>query len=171
MTRTNRRLAGTPPAVLVPVLVPLAASSIALGGLTTWVGTGNAGSPARMDVVPGRVHLPFGDDRDTAAYFEIANTGGAADRLTGATSPSARGEITLTRHRGTDAGAAYREEISSAAVPAGSAMTMSAHGVSLTLRPKTRWRAGDIVPMTLHFEHGGRIRTVAVVVGPGSATR
>ncbi|MEU6708424.1 copper chaperone PCu(A)C [Streptomyces wuyuanensis] len=167
MTRTSRRLAGALPAVLVP----LAACSIALGGLTTWVGTGNAGSPARIDVVPGRVYLPFGDDRDTAAYFEIANPGGSPDRLTGATSPSARGEIALTRHRGTDAGAAYREAISSAAVPAGGAMSMSPHGVSLTLRPKTRWRAGDIVPMTLHFEHGGRIRTVAVVVGPGSSAR
>ncbi|SDN14128.1 copper chaperone PCu(A)C [Streptomyces wuyuanensis] len=165
MTKVSRRLAGTLPAVLVP----LAACSIALGGLTTWVGTGNAGSPARIDVVPGRVYLPLGDDRDTAAYFEVANSGGSADRLTGATSPSARGEITLTRHRGTDAGAAYREEIPSAAVPAGDAMTMSPHGVSLTLRPRTRWRAGDIVPMTLHFERAGGIRTVAVVVGPGSA--
>lgn len=169
MTKTSRRLAGPLQAVLVPVLVPLAACSIALGGLTTWVGTGNAGSPARIDVVPGRVSLPFGDGRDTAAYFEVANSGGSADRLTGATSPSARGEITLARHRGTDAGAAYREEISLAAVPAGGAMTMSPHGVSLTLRPKTRWRAGDVVPMTLHFEHGGPIRTFAVVVGPGSA--
>ncbi|MEU2264535.1 copper chaperone PCu(A)C [Streptomyces sp. NPDC019645] len=167
MSRERRGLTDVLPAVLAP----LAACAVALGGLTTWVGTGSAGTPPRIDVVPGRVLLPYGADRDTAAYFEVANSGGSADRLTGATSPSARGEITLTRHRGTDAGAAYRDTISSAAVPAGSALSMSPHGVSLAFRPEGRWRAGDIVPMTLHFEHGGQVRTVAVVVGRASASR
>nr|MCY0985364.1 copper chaperone PCu(A)C [Streptomyces tirandamycinicus] len=163
--KRNRRLADALPVVLAP----LAACAVALGGLTTWVGTGHAGTPARIDVVPGRVYLPYGDGRETAAFFDIANSGGSGDRLTGATSPSALGEVTLTRHRVTGAGGAYRDEVASTAVPAGGELSMSPHGVSLTLLPKERLRPGDIVPFTLRFEHGGPIRTVAVVVRPTSS--
>nr|WP_240800475.1 copper chaperone PCu(A)C [Streptomyces sp. ICN441] len=163
--KRNRRLADALPVVLAP----LAACAVALGGLTTWVGTGHAGTPARIDVVPGRVYLPYGDGRETAAFFDIANSGGSGDRLTGATSPSALGAVTLTRHRVTGAGGAYRDEVASTAVPAGGELSMSPHGVSLTLLPKERLRPGDIVPFTLRFEHGGPIRTVAVVVRPTSS--
>ncbi|RNL73310.1 copper chaperone PCu(A)C [Streptomyces sp. I6] len=162
--KRNRRLADALPAVLAP----LAASAVALGGLTTWVGTGHAGTPARIDVVPGRVYLPYGDGRETAAFFDIANSGGSVDRLTGATSPSAVGEVTLTRHRMTEAGGAYRDAVAATAVPAGGELSMSPHGVSLTLLPKADLEPGDIVPFTLRFEHRGPIRTVAVVVRPGS---
>ncbi|GFH37489.1 copper chaperone PCu(A)C [Streptomyces pacificus] len=164
--KRRRRLVDALPAVLAP----LAASAIALGGLTTWVGTGHAGSPARIDVVPGRVYLPYGDGRETAAYFDIANSGGSGDRLTGATSPSALGEITLTRHRVTEAGGAYRDSVASTAVPAGGELSMSPHGVSLTLLPKDGLQPGDIVPFTLRFEHRGPVSTVAVVVRPVSSS-
>ncbi|MDI9888911.1 copper chaperone PCu(A)C [Streptomyces sp. HNM0645] len=166
MTGKNRRLTDALPAVLVP----LVACSVALGGLTTWVGTGNAGSPARIAVVPGRVYLPYGDGRETAAFFDIANSGGSEDRLTGATSPSAPGGVTLTRHRGTETGGAYRDAVASTTVPAGSGLSMSPHGVSLTLRPRAELRPGDIVPFTLRFERRGPVRTVAVVVRPGSSS-
>ncbi|NUT30885.1 MAG: copper chaperone PCu(A)C, partial [Streptomyces sp.] len=71
---------------LLAALAPIAASAVALGGLTTWVNLGNAGSPPRIAVTGGRVFLPYGDVRDTAAFFRITNTGGADDRLLKVTS-------------------------------------------------------------------------------------
>ncbi|WP_326654227.1 MULTISPECIES: copper chaperone PCu(A)C [unclassified Streptomyces] len=152
--------------ILLAALAPVAACSVALGGLTTWVGAGNAGTPARIDVDPGRVYLPDGDSRYTAAFFVIANSGNAEDRLTAVTSSAVLGEITVPRHSSIGSGAAYRDGVNSATVPAGSEQSMSQYGLNLTLRPKSGWRAGDIVPFTLHFEHSGRIETVAVVVRP-----
>lgn len=94
--------------ILLAALAPVAACSVALGGLTTWVGAGNAGTPARIDVDPGRVYLPDGDSRYTAAFFVIANSGNAEDRLTAVTSSAVLGEITVPRHSSIGSGAACR---------------------------------------------------------------
>ena len=58
-----------PPATdtLLAALAPVAACGLALGGLSTWAAYGNAGSPARIAVTDGRVFLPSGDTRETAA--------------------------------------------------------------------------------------------------------
>ncbi|SCF77643.1 MULTISPECIES: hypothetical protein [unclassified Streptomyces] len=56
---------------------------VALGGLTTWVAFDKAGSPAGIEVDSGSVFLPYGDSRDTAAFFRISNSGGADDCLIG----------------------------------------------------------------------------------------
>jgi copper(I)-binding protein len=163
---TRRRLTDT----LLAALAPVAACSVALGGLTTWVGSGKAGSPARIEVTPGRVFLPYGDTRETAAFFEISNSGSADDRLVKVTS-SAGSAIALSRHRATTGGAAYRADVGSASVPAGGGLTMSPHGLDVTLRAEAGWQAGDIVPFTLHFERSGRIETIAVVVRPSTNGR
>lgn len=152
---------------LVAALAPIAACSVALGGLTTWVNFGVAGSPARIAVTEGRVFLPYGDVRDTAAFFRITNTGGADDRLLKVTSSAVGGEGTLSRHRMTSGRMAYAETVDSARVPAGGDLAMSPFGLDVSLRAKPGWRAGDLVPFTLHFEHGGRVEVSAVVVRPG----
>lgn len=152
---------------LLAALAPVAACSVALGGLTTWVNSGAAGSPARTAVTDGRVFLPYGDARDTAAFFRITNTGGADDRLLKVTSSAVGGEATLSRHRMTGGHMAYAETVDSARVPAGGSLAMSPYGLDVTLRAGPGWRAGDLVPFTLHFEHGGRIDVSAVVVRPG----
>ncbi|MGI5373603.1 copper chaperone PCu(A)C [Streptomyces sp. CA-251387] len=159
---TRRRIADG----LLAALAPVAACSVALGGLTTWVNSGAAGSPARTAVTGGRVFLPYGDARDTAAFFRITNTGGADDRLLKVTS-SAIGDATLSRHRMTSGRMAYAQTVDSARIPAGGSLAMSPYGLDVTLRAKPGWRAGDLVPFTLHFEHGGRIEASAVVVRPG----
>lgn len=148
-------------------LAPVAASSLALGGLTTWVTAGKAGSPARLSVTSGRVFLPYGDSTQSAAFFDITNSGGADDRLVEVTSAATGGEIELSRHRMVGRTAASRQSVSSLTVRAGGRLSMSPGGPAVTMRSGAGWRAGDLVPFTLRFERSGAIRTLAVVVRPG----
>ncbi|MFC8513867.1 copper chaperone PCu(A)C [Streptomyces sp. NPDC057257] len=159
---TRRRLTDT----LLAVLAPVTVCSVALGGLTTWVGAGKAGSPARIGVSNGRVFLPYGNNKDTAAFFDVTNLGGADDRLVKVTSSATSGEITLSRHRMIGSGAASKADVASAAVPAGGELSMSPNSLDVTLTAKGRLRAGDLVPFTLHFERSGSVRTIAVVIRP-----
>ncbi|MEU6589774.1 copper chaperone PCu(A)C [Streptomyces sp. NPDC046881] len=157
-----RRLADT----LLAALAPVAACSLALGGLTTWTGAGKAGSPPRIAVSSGRVLLPYGDSTETAAFFTVSNLGGSDDRLVEVTSTGTRGGTSLSRHRTTGGGAAYKADVDAVTVPAGGELVMSPHGVDVTLRG-AGWRAGDLVTFTLHFEHSAPVRTLAVVTRPG----
>lgn len=172
---TRRRLTDALLAALAPVL----GCSVALGGLTTWVGAGKAGSPARIAVSSGRVLLPYGESTETAALFDISNLGGADDRLVGVTSSATGCEIALSRHRNTGGGAAHKDSVASVTVPAGGELSMSPHGLDVTVGvPPARaksgargsggagWQAGDLVSFTLHFERSGAIRTIAVVIRP-----
>ncbi|MEU8589467.1 copper chaperone PCu(A)C [Streptomyces sp. NPDC048664] len=169
MTRPNpwrpsrRRLTDT----LRAALAPVAAWILALAGLTAWVGAGEAGSPARITVSSARVFLTYGASTETAAFFDLRNRGGADDRLVGVTSPATRGGTELSRHRVSASGAGYKGEVPSVTVPAGGRLTMSPHGVDVTLRAGDGWRVGDRVPFTLHFERGAPVRTFASVVRPG----
>ncbi|GAA3787462.1 copper chaperone PCu(A)C [Streptomyces coacervatus] len=160
---TRRRLTDT----LLAALAPVAVCSIALGGLTSWVGAGKAGSPARIAVSNGRIFLPYGNTTETAAFFDVTNLGGADDRLLGVTSSATSGEITLSRHRMIGSGVASRADVSSAAVPAGGQVSMSPGSLDVTLTAKAHMRAGDLVPFTLRFEHSGSVETLAVVIRPG----
>ncbi|MFF4249818.1 copper chaperone PCu(A)C [Streptomyces sp. NPDC001663] len=159
---TRRRLTDT----LLAALAPVTVCSIALGGLTTWTGAGKAGSPARIAVSNGRVLLPYGNNTDTAAFFDLTNLGGSDDRLVRVTSSATGGEIALSRHRMADGGTAYKAEVASTALPAGRELAMSPKGLDVTLRAESRWSAGDLVPFTLHFERSGAVKTIAVVVRP-----
>ncbi|MFG3661653.1 copper chaperone PCu(A)C [Streptomyces sp. NPDC047706] len=152
---------------LIGALAPVAACAVALGALSAWVGAGRAGSPPRIEVAPGRVFLPFGDTEDTAAFFDITNSGGAEDRLVAVRSGAAGREPTLSLHRMTDGGAAYRAAVGSASVPAGGGLSMTPLGLDVVLRAGADWRVGDVVPFTLYFQHSGQVETSAVVVLPG----
>ncbi|NUQ99388.1 MAG: copper chaperone PCu(A)C [Streptomyces sp.] len=163
---TRRRLTDS----LLAAIAPVAAFSLALGGLTTWVTAGKAGSPARIAVSNGRVFLPYGNSTETAAFFDVMNLGGADDRLVGVTTPAARGGAELTGHRMAGSAAATRESVTSVAIRAGGELSMSPQGLDVTLQPKAGWRAGDLVSFTLHFEHNKPIRTIAVVIRPSGRT-
>ncbi|MEU8790942.1 copper chaperone PCu(A)C [Streptomyces sp. NPDC048643] len=153
------------------VLVPVAACSMALAFLTTWVRTGEAGSPAHVAVTEGQLLLPSAGVPETAVFFRIGNDGGSADRLLSVSSPDVPGGVTLSRHRMTGGGAAHRETIDSVAIREGTTLAMSPDGVDLTVSAATaRWRPGDLVPFTLDFRRGGRIEVFAVVVRPGTAS-
>ncbi|MFJ2833194.1 copper chaperone PCu(A)C [Streptomyces sp. NPDC087263] len=159
---TRRRLADT----LLAALAPVAACVVALGALTTWTAFGRAGTPAEIEVVSGRVFLPYGDNRDTAAFFRISNSGDGEDRLLKVASPALEDGIELSRHRTTGGAVAYRDTVESVTVPARGGLTMSPHGLDVTLRAEAGWRAGDLVPFTLHFQRSGAVKVVAVVVRP-----
>ncbi|MFB7653294.1 MULTISPECIES: copper chaperone PCu(A)C [unclassified Streptomyces] len=163
-TRTRRRLTDTASAALAP----LCAAVLALGALSVWTVYGQAGSPPRIEVTDARLYLPSPGIPETAAFFRIGNGGGARDRLVEVTSPEVTGDITLSRHRMTPAGAAYRQVTDALPVPAGTALDMSPHTSDVTVPAKEGWRDGDLVPFTLRFEHSGRIEAVAVVVRPGA---
>lgn len=155
----------------VAAVVPVAACSVALAGLTAWTGTGRAGSPARMNVTEGRVLLPSAAGTETAAFFRLSNVGGSADSLLRVTSRDAPGGITLARHRMSVGNGAYRAVVDSVGIPAGDSLTMSPQGVDLTVTaPAGRWSAGDLVPFTLEFRHSGRVKVLAVVVRPDSVS-
>ncbi|MCX5249513.1 copper chaperone PCu(A)C [Streptomyces sp. NBC_00201] len=162
----RRRLRDTALAALVPV----AACSVALAGLTAWTGTGRAGTPPRMRVTEGRVLLPSAGIPETAAFFRVANEGGSPDRLIRVTSPDTPGGITLSRHRMNEGNGAYRDSVGSVAVPAGGNLAMSPTGVDLTVSaPSGQWRPGDLVSFTLEFRRSGRVKVLAVVVRPKDA--
>ncbi|MFI6549424.1 copper chaperone PCu(A)C [Streptomyces prunicolor] len=152
-------------------LVPVAACSVALAGLTAWTGTGKAGTPARMRVTEGRLLLPSVGAEETAAFFRVANEGGSADRLIRVTSPRAPGGVALSRHRMTEGNGAYSTAIDSVDIPAGDSLAMSPTGVDLTVSSASgQWRSGDLVPFTLEFRRSGRITVLAVVVRPGTVS-
>ncbi|MGP2438334.1 copper chaperone PCu(A)C [Streptomyces sp. JW3] len=149
-------------------LVPVAACSVTLGALTTWVGTGRAGTPARVDVVHGLVLLPSEGAAETAAFFDITNDGGSADTLVRVMARGVSGEVTLSQHRMRQGNAAYRSEIDSVSVAGGDTLVMSPNGVDLTVPVSSgRWQVGDLLTFTLEFRHGGRVTARAVVVRPG----
>ncbi|WP_399896289.1 copper chaperone PCu(A)C [Streptomyces sp. BBFR51] len=161
---SRRRLADTALAALAPV----AACGVALGGLTAWAGAGGAGSPTvRIDVSYGRVFLPFGATTETSAYFDITNTGDTEDRLV-AVAYSGR-EAGLSRHVMTPSGAASKKSLDSVDVSAGDTLSMSPHGVDVTLTARPGWRTGDLVRFTLRFERRGSVDALAVVTPPGAA--
>ncbi|MFJ3673491.1 copper chaperone PCu(A)C [Streptomyces sp. NPDC090106] len=159
---TRRRLTDA----LLAAFVPVAAFSLALGGLTTWVTAGKAGSPARVAVSSGQILLPYGDSNQTAAFFTITNAGGADDRLVSVTSSGVGGEIYLSQHRMVGSTAAYRESVASITVRAGGKLSMSPQGLDLIVPPKEGWEAGDLVSFTFHFERSGPVKTLAAVALP-----
>lgn len=155
----------------VAALVPVAACSVALAGLTAWTGTGRAGSPARVSVTDGRVLLPSAGVPQTAAFFRIANQGGSADSLMRVTSPDAAGRITLAQHRMNRGNGAYSTGIDSVVIPAGGSLAMAPQGVDLTVPVAAgKWSSGDLVPFTLEFRRSGRGKVLAVVLRPGSVS-
>ncbi|MER7824873.1 copper chaperone PCu(A)C [Streptomyces sp. NPDC096097] len=150
-------------------LVPVVACSLALAGLTAWTSSGAAGSPPRIAAGNGRVLLPQGSSRDTAAFFDITNIGGSEDQLTEVTSPGAEETLLSRRERAGLGAADLVRTTGSVRVPAGGTVTMSPFDLSVTTRAKELgWQAGDLVPFVLHFRYSAPIEVVAVVVRPGS---
>ncbi|MGW0898799.1 copper chaperone PCu(A)C [Streptomyces goshikiensis] len=162
---TRRRLGEA----LRAAITPLAACSVALAALTAWTASGAAGGPPRIAAGNGRVFLPYGDSRDTAAFFDVSNIGGGEDRLTEVTSPSdAVGKTGLSRHESSGRGADTMRMTGSVRVPAGATLAMSPFGVSVMTRMNSRWHTGEVVPFVLHFRHSAPVEVMAVVVRPGS---
>ncbi len=146
-------------------LVPVAASAVALGGLTAWTASGAAGRPASVTVEDARVLVPFGTD-DTAAMLRLRNTGDTDDELVAVDVPSAGGAMlsrTVVKN-----GAGTMRMVPSATVPAHGTLEMSPHGLDIMVYRPPELRPGDRLPYVLRFRRSGTVRGEAVVVRPGS---
>ncbi|MEU8708367.1 copper chaperone PCu(A)C [Streptomyces sp. NPDC048565] len=150
--------------------VPVLACGMALAGLGAWTANGNAGSPPHVAVTKAYVYLPTGPTPETAAFFTLTNDGGSADRLVHIASTDTVAPPRLSEHHMTSYGGAYRQPVDSVTVPADDGLTMTPHGIDVTVRPKGTWRPGEEVSFTLRFAHGKALRIRAVVVRPGAAT-
>ncbi|MCX5107791.1 copper chaperone PCu(A)C [Streptomyces sp. NBC_00378] len=152
---------------LIAAIAPLAAFSVALGGLTAWTASGAAGAPPQLEVGDGRVFLPYNGNVDTAAFFRITNSGGADDRLVSVTCPAAESSM-LSRHVRHDSGAGSMSMVGSVGLPAGKTLAMSPSTVDVMVKVKERLQVGDTLPFVLRFRHSDPVEVVAVVVRPGS---
>ncbi|MFC9753665.1 copper chaperone PCu(A)C [Streptomyces sp. NPDC056921] len=150
--------------------VPVLACSLALAGLGAWTADGRAGSPPHVAVTKAYVYRSSGSTPETAAFFTLTNDGGSADRIVGVDSPDTAAPPSLSEHRMTSSGAAYRQLVDSVIVPAGDGLTMAPHGIDVTVRPKRTWRPGEEVSFTLRFADGRPLKVRAVVVRPGTET-
>ncbi|QMU74504.1 copper chaperone PCu(A)C [Streptacidiphilus sp. PB12-B1b] len=115
-------------------------------------------SPARISV--SGAYVPLSATPDMAvAYFDIANTGGSADRLTGVTSPDAQSaeldQSTATSMTAITGGVAVPAHGSTAFARDGR------HVMLMGLSPAPR--LGGHVELRLTFQHSGTITVEATV--------
>lgn len=99
-------------------------------------------------------------------YLTITNHGRRTDRLTGATSPAAQ---KVEIHQMSMAGGVMRMRpvAGGLAIAPGQTVALAPGGYHLMLvGPRRQFKAGERIPVTLDFEHAGRI-DVALDVGAG----
>jgi copper(I)-binding protein len=154
------------PSVLKTVVPIIAACAVTLGGLSAWTASGAAGRPADIGVTDARVLLPTGEQ--TAALFQLRNTGGAPDDLIAVTSPdTGTAQLTHTVIRG---GAGSMSMTGFATVPAHGTLAMNPFGLDVMVDRPPRLRPGQLVPFVLHFRDSPSLQVAAVVVRPQDAT-
>jgi len=103
-----------------------------------------------------------GNAKTAAVYFTVVNRGGEADRIVSASSPAAdRADMHTDIH---DGDIMRMRRVVGVDVPAGGRAQFSPNGSHVMLTGlKAPLKAGDTVPLTLHFERAGDI-TVTVTV-------
>jgi copper(I)-binding protein len=103
-----------------------------------------------------------GGDRPTAVYFRIDNAGDTDDRLLSASTPDASSlELMSTTMESGMTGMETRGPIM---VPAGMSVALYPGGDHLmVMGAKRALSVGDTLPLTLLFEHAGKIDVAAVV--------
>jgi len=102
-----------------------------------------------------------------AAYLELRNDGGEADRLIGASSPLAE-RIEFHAHRMAD-GVMSMAAVPEIALPPGETVRLRPGELHFMLfRIAHALRPGDRFPLTLTFERAGTVTIEAVTAGPGA---
>ncbi|MEV7395026.1 copper chaperone PCu(A)C [Streptomyces sp. NPDC091215] len=147
----RHRFTGT----LRAALVPLVACTAALLLLTAYTTTGAAGDPpARISVGNGRIFAPL-NAATTAAFFDIRNTGAAADTLESVSSPSLR--ITMLGRNVSKNGTGRMEPVKSLVIPARSEVRMTPFTVDVMVLDPPRLSVGNTIRVDLRFRTSGRI--------------
>lgn len=103
-----------------------------------------------------------------AGYMTLTNRGSAPDTLTAIESPAAR--IVEMHKTSMDGGVMKMQRLDSVLLPPGKAITFAPGGYHVMLigLAKTQ-KAGDVVPATLVFSSGARLK-IEFAVGAGPAT-
>jgi hypothetical protein len=103
-----------------------------------------------------------GNAKTAAVYFTAINRGGESDRIVSASSPASDRADMHTTIR--DGDIMRMRRVISVDVPAGGRATFKPNGFHVMLTGlKAPLKAGDTVPLTLHFDHAGDL-TVTVTV-------
>lgn len=159
---SRRMSAGALSAALVPVVT----CATALMLLTAYTTTGAAGDPpARISVGNARIFVPPNSE-NTAAFFDISNTGTAGDVLTSVSSTELG--VTMLGQRVTKDGAGRMEPLDSLTIPARSRVNMTPYGVDVMVLDPPKLKVGDTVRFDLWFRNSGQVTVEAVTVPPQS---
>jgi copper(I)-binding protein len=100
--------------------------------------------------------------KTAAGYLSMQNTGKAADRLVGASTPdAARVEMHITR---VENDVAKMREVKAFDIAPGETLKLEPGGAHLMLvSPKRVYQAGERVPLTLRFEKAGELKVELTV--------
>lgn len=143
-------------------LVPVAACAAALLLLTAYTATGAAGEPPpRISVSNGRIFVPL-NGANTAAFFDITNTGAAGDTLMSVSSPSLR--VTMLGRNVSKNNAGRMEPIDSLAIPARSEVRMTPFTVDVMVLDPPQLSTGNRIRVDLWFRLSGQVTVDAVAV-------
>jgi len=119
-----------------------------------------------IDKVWARATLRTG--APTGAFLGIRNTGGAADRLIGVSSPLAK-KAEIHQSAMTD-GVMKMRHVMHVEIPAGKMVMFKPGGFHIMLMGMTKAiKAGAHVPLTLTFERAGKVTVHADVMAMGKA--
>ena len=144
-------LAGATVAAVLAAGLGLAACGSSSGGAST------AAAPARISV--SNAYIPLSATPDMAvAYFDISNTGGSGDRLTGVSSPSVR-SAALNQSTETS-----MQQIDGVDVPAHGGTQLArggTHVMLMGLQPAPK--VGQQIELRLSFQHSGTVTVEATV--------
>ncbi|MGA4849943.1 copper chaperone PCu(A)C [Streptomyces sp. G5(2025)] len=135
------------------------AAALTLAGCNDDSGSSGSAAAKKPEIKVDGAYIPEPTMDDMAAgFFTLTNKGGAADRLTAATSDVA-GAVTLHSTKG-----GVMKEQKSFDVPAGGELVLASGGNHLMLEElKRKPKRGEKVAMTLHFQKSDPI-TVEVPV-------
>jgi len=134
--------------------------------LTAYTTTGAAGEPpARISVSNARIYVPPNSE-NTAAFFDISNTGAAGDVLTSVSSPVLG--VTMLGRLVTKDGAGRMEPLDSLTIPARSRVNMTPYGIDVMVLDPPSLKPGDKVRFDLWFRNSGQVTVEAMTVPPQS---
>ncbi|MCD7438558.1 copper chaperone PCu(A)C [Streptomyces lincolnensis] len=151
---------------LSAALVPVVTCVTVLMLLTAYTTTGAAGKPpARISVSNARIFVPL-NSANTAAFFDITNTGASGDVLKSVSSPELG--VTMLGRRVTKDGAGRMEPMDSLTIPARSRVNMTPYGVDVMVLDPPKLKLEDKVRFDLWFRDSGQVTVEAVTVPPRS---
>jgi copper(I)-binding protein len=123
------------------------------------------GSMGKMEKMGGDMAgmSRMGDGATSAVYVTLTNTGSQADALVSAASDAAKtAELHEVQHD--QGGVMKMRPVKSIPIPASGKVELKPGGYHIMLLGLTHdFKAGDKVPVTLKFEHGGELRIEAAV--------